>query len=76
MLATRVHQLKPHDPESKEIVERRNGFFETSFMPGRSFESPADFNAQFTGWIDTANRRVVRTIKTRLPKVVLASAEL
>jgi len=64
-LATRVHQLKPRDPESKGIVERRNGFFETSFMPGRAFESPADFNAQFTTWIDTANRRLVRTIKGR-----------
>lgn len=64
-LATRVHQLKPRDPESKGIVERRNGFFETSFMPGRSFVSPADFNAQFTDWLDTANRRTVRTLKAR-----------
>lgn len=64
-LATRMHQLKPHDPESKGIVERRNGFFETSFMPGRSFDSPADFNAQFAGWLDGANRRVVRTTRAR-----------
>jgi transposase len=64
-LATRVHQLKPRDPESKGIVERRNGFFETSFMPGRRFVSPADFNAQFTDWLDTANRRTVRTVKAR-----------
>jgi len=64
-LATRVHQLKPRDPESKGIVERRNGFFETSFMPGRTFVSPADFNAQFTDWLDGANRRVVRTLKAR-----------
>jgi len=64
-LATRLHQLKAHDPESKGIVERRNGFFETSFMPGRTFCSPADFNAQFTDWLDGANRRVVRTIKAR-----------
>ena len=64
-LATRMHQLKAHDPESKGIVERRNGFFETSFMPGRSFDSPADFNDQFTDWLDRANRRVVRTIKAR-----------
>ena len=64
-LATRLHQLKPHDPESKGLVERRNGFFETSFMPGRSFDSPADFNAQFADWLDGANRRVVRTIKAR-----------
>ena len=64
-LATRMHQLKAHDPESKGIVERRNGFFETSFMPGRSFDSPADFNAQFTDWLEGANRRVVRTIRAR-----------
>lgn len=64
-LATRVHQLKPRDPESKGIVERRNGFFETSFMPGRTFVSPADFNAQFTDRLERANRRVVRTLKAR-----------
>jgi hypothetical protein len=63
-LATRIVQLRPRDPESKGIVERRNGYFETSFMPGRVFASPADFNAQFTGWLaERANRRVVRTIK-------------
>ena len=46
-------------------MERRNGFFETSFMPGRDFASPADFNAQFADWLGLANARVVRTIKTR-----------
>ncbi len=45
MAATLV-QLKPYDPESKGIVERANGYLETSFLPGRSFASPADFNAQ------------------------------
>jgi hypothetical protein len=64
-LATRMHQLKANDPESKGVVERRNGFFETSFMPGREFNSPVDFNDQFSGWIDGANQRVVRTIKAR-----------
>ena len=64
-LATRVHQLKAHDPESKGVVERRNGFFETSFMPGRSFTSPADFNDQFTDWLERANQRTVRTIGAR-----------
>jgi hypothetical protein len=38
---------------------------ETSFMPGRSFVSPADFNTQLADWITTANTRVVRTIKAR-----------
>ena len=64
-LATTLQRLKPYDPESKGIVERRNGFFETSFMPGRDFTSPADFNAQFADWLTTANARVVRTIKAR-----------
>jgi hypothetical protein len=64
-LATRIVLLRPKDPESKGVVERRNGFFETSFMPGRHFASPADFNAQFTDWLATANARVVRTIKAR-----------
>jgi len=64
-LATRIVQLRPRDPESKGIVERRNGYFETSFMPGRSFASPADFNVQFAEWLDRANSRVVRTLRAR-----------
>jgi transposase len=64
-LATTLQRLKPYDPESKGVVERRNGFFETSFMPGRQFTSPADFNAQFTEWLTKANARTVRTTKAR-----------
>jgi hypothetical protein len=61
-LATRLVLLPPNDPQSKGVVERRNGFFETSFMPGRSFASAADFNTQFTEWLGRANTRTVRTI--------------
>ena len=64
-LATKVVLLAPRDPESKGVVERRNGFFETSFMPGRHFTCPADFNDQFGDWLGTANARVVRTLKAR-----------
>lgn len=64
-LATTLLRLKPYDPESKGVVERRNGYYETSFMPGRTFESPADFDAQFTDWLAVANSRVVRTIRAR-----------
>lgn len=64
-LATTLQRLKPYDPESKGLVERRNGYFETSFMPGRTFESPADFNTQFADWLTIANARTVRTIKAR-----------
>jgi hypothetical protein len=62
-LATKLVLLPPRDPESKGVVERRNGWFETSFMPGRTFTSPVDFNDQFTDWLALANSRVVRTIK-------------
>lgn len=61
-LATRLVLLAPNDPQSKGIVERRNGWFETSFMPGRTFASPADFNDQFADWLSGANARVVRTV--------------
>jgi len=64
-LATRLVLLPPRDPESKGVVERRNGWFETSFMPGRDFASPQDFNEQFTDWLTMANTRVVRTIGAR-----------
>ena len=64
-LATSLQRLKPCDPESKGLVERRNGYFETSFMPGRDFTRPADFNAQFADWLTKVNARIVRTIKTR-----------
>lgn len=64
-LATTLQRLKPYDPQSKGLVERRNGFFETSFMPGRDFTSPADFTSQLDDWLTRANGRVVRTTKAR-----------
>lgn len=61
-LATRIVQLKPFDPESKGIVERANQYLETSFLPGRTFVSPTDFNTQLAAWLPTANTRHVRRI--------------
>lgn len=63
--ATKMVLLRPRDPESKGVVERRNGWFETSFMPGRHFEPPTNFNDQFGSWLSTANQRTVRTTKAR-----------
>ncbi len=74
-LATKVVLLPPRDPESKGLVERRNRFFETSFMPGRHFTSPADFNAQFTDWLTTANTRIVRKINARPIDLLAADQE-
>lgn len=64
-LATRIHQLKAYDPESKGGVERINGYFETSFLPGREFSSPVDFNTQLGGWLPKANARAVRALQAR-----------
>jgi transposase len=51
VLGTRLIQARPYDPETKGLVERANGYLGTSFLPGRSFASAADFNAQLTGWL-------------------------
>nr|WP_239455383.1 IS21 family transposase [Nocardioides gilvus] len=59
-LGTRIYQTAARDPEAKGVVERANGFLETSFMPGREFESPGDYNTQLTGWLPRANARVLR----------------
>jgi hypothetical protein len=64
-LATRIVQLKAYDPESKGGVERINSYFETSFLPGRDFASPADFNTQMSDWLPKANSRTVRALKGR-----------
>jgi hypothetical protein len=68
-LATKVVQLPPYDPESKGIVERANGYLETSFLPGRTFVSPTDFNAQLTEWLPRANARRVRGLGSGLDAV-------
>jgi transposase len=61
-----VVQCRPADPEAKGLVERANGYLETSFLPGRSFTGPADFNGQLSEWIATrANVRQHRTLGCR-----------
>jgi transposase len=57
--------LKPGDPEAKGLVERGAGYLETSFLPGRRFGSPADFNNQLTDWLVRANRRHHRVLGCR-----------
>jgi transposase len=61
-LGTKVHICAPADPEAKGLVERANGYLETSFLPGRTFASPADFNTQLTGWVAVANTRTKRVL--------------
>jgi transposase len=64
-LGVRIKLAPARDPESKGLVERRNGYFETSFLPGRSFVSPFDFNTQIEAWLaGVANARHLRSIAT------------
>ena len=72
MLATRIRQVKPYDPESKGGVERANKYIETSFLPGRVFRSPDDFNDQLQMWLATvANQRKVRLLQNVKPQDVV-----
>ena len=53
------------DPETKGNIERNNGYMETSFLPGRSFDDVADFNRQLTSWLVKANHRIHATTRVR-----------
>lgn len=64
-LGIKVIQCRPADPEAKGLVERANGYLETSFLPGRAFTSPADFNAQLDEWLVGANVRQHRRLGCR-----------
>lgn len=61
-LGAKLHICKPADPEAKGMIERANGYFETSFLPGRTFESPEDLNAQLAHWLPRANTRRMRVL--------------
>ena len=64
-LGIKVIQCRPADPEAKGLVERANGYLETSFLPGRRFGSAHDFNAQLTNWLARANNRQHRVLGCR-----------
>src|ERR1700761_5298004 len=56
-LGAKVVVCKPGDPEAKGMIERAHDYLERSFLPGRSFTSPADFNAQLRDWLALENPR-------------------
>jgi transposase len=61
-LAARVVVCRPADPEAKGLIERAHDYLERSFLPGRSFTDPADFNAQLTSWLAVVNARPRRAL--------------
>jgi transposase len=61
-LGAKVIVCKPADPEAKGLVERFHDYLERSFLPGREFTGPEDFNAQLQQWLAVANTRVRRAL--------------
>lgn len=62
VLGVKVWICKPADPEAKGIIERLHDYLERSFLPGRTFDSPADFNTQLQAWLQLANTRQKRSL--------------
>ncbi|MCA1694780.1 MAG: IS21 family transposase [Actinobacteria bacterium] len=60
VLGTKVIVLKPAEPEHKGIIERAHDYLERSFLPGRVFTGPGDFNTQLHGWLGQVNARTRR----------------
>ena len=61
-LGAKVVICRPADPEAKGLVERAHDYLERSFLPGRGFASPADFNAQLQAWLELVNQRPRRAL--------------
>jgi transposase len=61
-LGVKVIICKPADPEAKGLLERAHDYLERSFLPGRVFAGPADFNAQMQQWLAVANSRPKRVL--------------
>jgi transposase len=61
-LGAKVLVCKPADPEAKGLIERCHDYLERSFLPGRTFTSPADFNTQVQQWLQIVNARQRRAL--------------
>lgn len=44
------------------MIERAHDYLERSFLPGRSFSGPADFNSQLGAWLELVNARPRRAL--------------
>jgi len=61
-LGAGVVVCRPADPEAKGLIERAHDYLERSFLPGRAFTGPADFNAQLQQWLVLVNARPRRAL--------------
>ncbi len=62
VLGTKIIVLKPAEPEHKGIIERAHDYLERSFLPGRVFTRPGDFNVAMQGWLAQVNGRKRRAL--------------
>lgn len=65
VLGAKVVICKPADPEAKGLVERFHDYLERSFLPGRRFTGPVDFNTQLSEFLTKANTRRMRVLGCR-----------
>lgn len=65
VLGAKVLICRPGDPEAKGLLERCHDHYERSFLPGRTFTSPGDFNAQLGEFVTTSNDRWMRVLGCR-----------
>jgi transposase len=61
-LGAKVLICRPADPEAKGLIERAHDYLERSFLPGRGFASPAEFNGQMSQWLAVVNTRPRRAL--------------
>jgi transposase len=61
-LGAKVVICRPADPEAKGLIERAHDYLERSFLPGRAFDGPAQFNTELAGWLATVNTRTRRAL--------------
>jgi transposase len=61
-LGVKILVCRPADPEAKGIIERAHDYLERSFLPGRSFADPAEFNTQLGDWLGVVNARPRRAL--------------
>jgi len=61
-LGAKVLICRPRDPEAKGLIERAHDYLERSFLPGRTFASPDDFNTQLAAWLAIVNTRTRRAL--------------
>jgi len=59
------HLCEANDPQAKGVVERLQGYMQTSFEPGRTFANELDFQDQLEGWFAKANARTHRGLRCR-----------